>query len=70
VQALPDAARALRDVRLGRSLAVDFEVGVAAVAEELAAARPEVGERRDELLRVALVVTLKRMVGISSLLVV
>ena len=50
VQALPDAARALRHVGMTRTLPVHLEVVVGAVAEQLRAARPEVRESGDELL--------------------
>src|SRR5262249_42492165 len=44
-----DSARALGDVGLGRPLLVHLEVLVGATAEQLRAARPEVGEPGDEL---------------------
>ena len=42
--------RTLRDVGLTGALVVHLEILVGAVAEELRAARPEVGEPVDELL--------------------
>jgi hypothetical protein len=50
VQAFPDAARAFGDVGLQAASAMHFEVLVGAVAKELRAARPEVGEPGDVLL--------------------
>jgi hypothetical protein len=50
VQAFPDAARAFRDVGLRGAAAMHLEVLVGAVAKELRAARPEVGEPGDVLL--------------------
>jgi hypothetical protein len=50
VQAFPDAAGSLGDVRLFEALVMHLEVLVGAVAKELRAARPEVGEPGDELL--------------------
>src|SRR5262249_48313946 len=51
VQAFPDAARAFSHVGLRRAAVMYLEVFVGAVAKELRAARPEVGEPGDELLR-------------------
>src|SRR5258707_5092629 len=51
MQAFPDAARALGDVGHMRALVMHFKVPVGAVGKELRAARPEVGEPGDELLR-------------------
>src|SRR5262249_29737290 len=50
VQAFPDTARALGHVRLVGALAVYPQELVGAVPPELRAARPEVGERSQELL--------------------
>jgi hypothetical protein len=50
VQAFPDAAGALRDVGLIGALVMHLEVLVGAVAKELLAARPEVGQPGDYLL--------------------
>jgi len=50
MQAFPDAARAFRDVGLGGAAVMHLEVFVGAVAKELRAARPEVGEPGDVLL--------------------
>jgi hypothetical protein len=50
VQALPDATRAFRNVGLRGATAVHLEVVIGAVAKELRAARPEVGEPGDKLL--------------------
>src|SRR5437867_11701758 len=50
VQAFPGAAGALGDVGLFGALVMHLEVLVGAVAKELRAARPEVGEPGDELL--------------------
>jgi hypothetical protein len=50
VQAFPDVVRALRDIGFTGALVVHLQVVVGAVAKQLRAARPEVGERRDELL--------------------
>src|SRR5262249_480197 len=49
VQALPDAARALRDVGVRRAAVMHLEVLVRAVAKELRTAGSEVGQGRDEL---------------------
>src|ERR1700734_3780121 len=51
VQAFPDAFRAFSDVGVAGALVVHLEVAVGAVGEDLRAARPEVGERGEELLR-------------------
>jgi hypothetical protein len=51
VQSFPDAVRALRDVGLIGAAVMNLEVFVGAIAKELRAARPEVGEPGDELLR-------------------
>src|SRR5262245_10118221 len=51
VQTLPYAARALRDVRVRGTAVMHFEVLVGAVAKQRRAARPEVGEPGNELLR-------------------
>ena len=50
VQAFPDASRAFRDIGLGAAEMVHLQVLIGAVAEELRAARPEVGEPSDVLL--------------------
>ena len=49
VQALPDAARAFGYVRLRAAPVIHLKVLVGAIAKELRAARPEVGEARDVL---------------------
>ena len=51
VQAFPDATRALRDVGLRGSSAMDFEVLVGTVAKKFRATGPEVGKPSDVLLR-------------------
>src|SRR5882672_12311355 len=48
-QTFPDTAGALGDIGVSGALVVDFEVVVGAVAKELRAAWPEVGESGDEL---------------------
>jgi hypothetical protein len=50
VQAFPDAARAFRDIGVSAAKMMYLEVLVGAVAEQLRAARPEVGESGDILL--------------------
>ena len=50
VQALPDAARALRDIGFVGTFVVHLEVAVGAVAKDLRAVRTEVRERRDKSL--------------------
>jgi len=49
VQAFPNAAGAFSDVGLTGALAMHLEVVVGAIAEQLRAAGPEVGEPGDEL---------------------
>lgn len=51
VEALPDAVRALRDVRVVRALAVHLQIPVGAVAEQFPATGPEIGQTGQELLR-------------------
>src|ERR1700688_2925611 len=50
MQALPDPARAFRDVGLRAAPVVHLEVRVDAVAKELRATRPEIGKSGDVLL--------------------
>ncbi len=56
MQSFPDATRSFRDVGLRAATVMDLEVLVSAVAKELRAARPEVGEPGDVLLGVKVVV--------------
>ena len=50
VQALPDAARAFRDIGIRAAPVMHLEIRIGAVAKELRAARPEMGESGDVLL--------------------
>jgi hypothetical protein len=50
MQALPDPARAFRDIGMRAAQVMHLEVRVGAVAKELRATRPEIGESGDVLL--------------------
>src|SRR5262249_24079986 len=49
MQALPDAVRAFGDVRVKAAVAMDLQIFVGAIVEQLRAAGPEVCESGDEL---------------------
>ena len=68
MQAFPNAARALRDVGVIGALAMHLEVLVRAVAEQLRAARSEVGEPATNCPGVALVVSWRWIVDMAVLL--
>jgi hypothetical protein len=50
MQALPDPARAFRDIGMRAASMMHFEISVGAVAKELGATRPEIGKAGDILL--------------------